>query len=85
MIDDNLKNLQGNARRKFLRWTTAMGAVLALDRSKVLNVINDSAGSAMADDASCAATNSGSVGFTALGSFFFAAASASVASAKSRP
>lgn len=57
MIDDNLKNLDGNARRKFLRWTTAMGAVLALDRSKVLNVISDSAGSAMADDAACAATN----------------------------
>ncbi len=57
MIDDKLKNLQGNARRNFLRWTTAAGAVLALDRAKVLNVINDSAGSAMAEDASCASTN----------------------------
>jgi len=56
MVDDKLKNLQGPARRNFLRWTTAMGAVLALDRAKVLNVIADSAGTAMADDA-CAATN----------------------------
>ncbi len=56
MVDDRLKNLQGNARRNFLRWTTAMGAVFALDRAKVLDVIADSAGTAMADDA-CAATN----------------------------
>jgi len=56
MVDDRLKNLHGNARRNFLRWTTAMGAVLALDRAKVLDVIADSAGTAMADDA-CAATN----------------------------
>jgi hypothetical protein len=57
MVDDRLKNLQGNARRNFLRWTTAIGAVFALDRAKVLNVVADSAGTAMADDASCAATN----------------------------
>ncbi|MDI3283697.1 hypothetical protein [Polyangium sp. 15x6] len=56
MVDEKLKYLQGNARRNFLRWTTAMGAVLALDRAKVLDVIADSAGTAMADDA-CAATN----------------------------
>jgi len=35
----------------------AVGAALALDRSKVLDVIADSAGTAMADDAACAATN----------------------------
>ena len=56
MIDDKLKNLDGKARRNFLRWTTAMGAVLALDRAKVLNVIADSGGTALADDA-CAVTN----------------------------
>ncbi|UQA61695.1 hypothetical protein [Polyangium aurulentum] len=57
MVDDRLKNLQGNARRNFLRWTTAVGAVLALDRAKVLNVISDTAGTALADEGSCAATN----------------------------
>lgn len=57
MIDDKLKYLEGNARRNFLRWTCAAGAVLALDRAKVLNVIADTAGTAMADEASCATTN----------------------------
>jgi len=57
MVDDRLKNLQGKDRRHFLRWTAAIGAVLALDRAKVLNVIADSAGTAMADDAACANTN----------------------------
>jgi hypothetical protein len=57
MVIERLKNLQGPSRRSFLRWSTAVGAALALDRSKVLNVIADSAGSAMADTASCAATN----------------------------
>lgn len=57
MVDDRLKNLQGNARRNFLRWTTAVGAALALDRAKVLNVLSDTAGTALADEGSCAATN----------------------------
>ncbi len=57
MVDDKLKHLEGTARRSFLRWSVAAGAVLALDRSKVLDAIADSAGSAMADEASCAATN----------------------------
>jgi len=53
----DIKNLQGNSRRTFLRWTTAAGAALALDRAKVLDVISDSGGSAMADEASCSLTN----------------------------
>ncbi len=57
MVIERLKNLQGPSRRSFLRWSTAVGAALALDRSKVLNVIADSAGTAMADTAACAATN----------------------------
>lgn len=57
MVIERLKNLQGPSRRSFLRWSTAVGAALAVDRSKVLNVIADSAGSAMADTASCADTN----------------------------
>ncbi len=57
MVIERLKNLQGPSRRSFLRWSTAVGAALALDRAKVLNFISDSAGSAMADTAACAATN----------------------------
>jgi hypothetical protein len=54
MVIERLKNLDGSSRRNFLRFTAAAGAVLALDRAKVLDVIADSAGTAMADNA-CAA------------------------------
>jgi hypothetical protein len=57
MVDIRLKTLQGNSRRNFLRWATTAGAVLALDRSRVLDVIADSGGSALADEGACAATN----------------------------
>lgn len=53
---DTLKNLHGPSRRNFLRYATALGAALAVDRSNVLNVVNDTAGSALADEASCALT-----------------------------
>ncbi len=56
MAIDRLKNLEGTSRRSFLRWTAAAGAVLALDRAKVLDVVADTAGTAMADEASCSAT-----------------------------
>src|SRR5262245_8215736 len=56
MVIQKLKSLQGNSRRSFLRWATAAGAALALDRSKVLDVIADSGGSALADQASCSLT-----------------------------
>ena len=56
MVDDRLKNLEGKSRRNFLRWMTTAGAVLALDRAKVLDVISNTAGTAMAD-ASCGASN----------------------------
>jgi hypothetical protein len=52
----DLKNLRGESRRRFLRWTAATGAALALDRSQVLNVINDTAGTALADEATCSTT-----------------------------
>jgi hypothetical protein len=57
MADDRLKNLRGTSRRRFLKFASAVGAGLALERSEVLNLISDSAGSAMADEASCAVTN----------------------------
>src|SRR5262245_37786617 len=51
MVIERLKNLEGNSRRHFLRLTAAAGALFALDRAKVLDVISGSAGTAMADDA----------------------------------
>ena len=56
MVIEALKNLEGPSRRSFLKWTCAAGAALGLERSHLLNVINDTAGVAMADTASCAAT-----------------------------
>ncbi|MEZ4293550.1 MAG: hypothetical protein R3B70_01140 [Polyangiaceae bacterium] len=56
MVDDRLKNLEGRSRRNFLRWATAAGAALAVDRANVLNVISDSGGTALADEGSCALT-----------------------------
>lgn len=57
MADDNLKNLRGEGRRHFLKFASAAGALFALDRSEVLNVIEDSGGHALAQEASCANTN----------------------------
>ncbi len=57
MVNEKLKNLEGRSRRNFLRWATAAGAAVALDRSKVLDVIADSGGSALAQEAACAGTN----------------------------
>lgn len=56
MVNDRLKTLQGGSRRHFLRWATAAGAALALDRAKVLDVISDSGGTALADEGSCSLT-----------------------------
>jgi len=55
MVIERLSNLDGTSRRSFLRFAAAAGAVLALDRAKVLDVLSDTAGTAMADDA-CATT-----------------------------
>jgi len=57
MVIERLKDLQGPSRRNFLKWSAALGAVLGLDRAKLFEVIADSAGTAMADSATCAATN----------------------------
>lgn len=56
-LDDTLKNLEGPSRRHFLRWASAAGALLAVDQARLLEVLNDTAGLAMAQDASCSTTN----------------------------
>ena len=56
MGDKRLDGLRGQGRRRFLKFAAAAGAALALDRAKVLDVISDSAGSALADEAACAST-----------------------------
>ena len=55
-VDDRLKNLQGTSRRHFLRWSAVAAAALGLERARYLDVINETAGSAMADGAACGGT-----------------------------
>jgi hypothetical protein len=50
MVDQRIKNLRGNSRRGFLKFASAVGAALAVERSEVLNFIADTGGSAMADE-----------------------------------
>ena len=57
MADQRLKDLRGSSRRDFLRWSATVAAVLGLERARFLNIITDSAGSALADQAACSATN----------------------------
>jgi hypothetical protein len=56
MADQRLKDLRGPGRREFLRWTGTLAAVLGLERARFLDALSGSAGVAMADSASCAAT-----------------------------
>jgi hypothetical protein len=56
MADPRLKSLRGAGRRQFIKWSTAVAAVLGLERSRYLDVLSDKAGVAMADGASCAST-----------------------------
>lgn len=55
-VDPRLASLRGVSRRHFLRWSTALGVALGLERSRVLDVISDTAGVALADKAACAST-----------------------------
>ncbi|MFO0736981.1 MAG: hypothetical protein U0270_13930 [Labilithrix sp.] len=57
MTDPRLKQLNGTSRRNFLRWSATVAACLGLERSRLLNVLNDTAGTAAADTAACASTN----------------------------
>jgi len=56
MADQRLKDLRGNSRRDFLRWSATVAAVLGLERARFLNVLSDTAGVAMADQAACPTT-----------------------------
>lgn len=56
MADSRLKDLRGPGRRQFIKWTTAVSALLGLERSRYLDVLSDKAGVAMADTAACAST-----------------------------
>ena len=57
MIDPRLQHLRGTSRRDFMRWAGTVAACLGLERSRLLNFISDTAGTAMADSAACASTN----------------------------
>lgn len=56
MVDQRLKELRGTGRRDFLRWSATVAACLGVERARFLNVLNDTAGSALADVAACAKT-----------------------------
>jgi hypothetical protein len=57
MAIDTLKNLRGASRRRFLRFAAAGGALLTLERTRFLDALSGSGGSALADEAACALTN----------------------------
>ena len=56
MSDPRLKDLRGPGRRHFIKWTTAVSAMLGLERTRYLDLLSDKAGVAMADTAACAST-----------------------------
>jgi hypothetical protein len=56
MADSRLKDLRGPGRRHFLKWSTAVAAGLGLSRSRYLDALCGTAGTAMADSAACAST-----------------------------
>ena len=56
MVDQRLKELRGTSRRDFLRWSATVAACLGVERARLLNVLNDTAGTAAADTAQCNTT-----------------------------
>jgi hypothetical protein len=60
-MDQRLKDLRGESRRRFLKFTAAAGAALALDQSEVLDFLAQSGGHALADGAACASKTNRSV------------------------
>jgi hypothetical protein len=57
MVDSRLKELTGTRRREFLKWSATVAALLGLERSRFLDVLASSSGSAMADDGACGKTS----------------------------
>src|SRR5262245_6151454 len=53
----NKLNLRDSSRRDFVKYSVALGALLGLDRSRVFQSIEDTAGSALAGEAACATTH----------------------------
>ena len=56
MIDERLKDLRGASRREFIKWSGVLAAVIGLERSRYLDVLGDTGGSALADAAGQRAT-----------------------------
>jgi hypothetical protein len=54
MADQVLKNLSGQSRRDFIKWSAVVAAALGIERSRYLDVMFDKAGAALAEDAQCA-------------------------------
>ncbi len=50
MVDESIKGLRGESRRRFLKFASAVGAGLAVSRTDVLNYIADTGGHALADE-----------------------------------
>ena len=55
-VDQQLKELRGTSRRHFIRWSATVAAGLGLSRARYLDVLNDTAGTALADGAACGGT-----------------------------
>jgi len=57
MVDPRLKELTGTRRREFLKWSATVAALLGLERSRFLDVLSSTSGSAMADEGACGKTS----------------------------
>jgi hypothetical protein len=56
MANQTLKDLRGPGRRQFIKWSSAVAALLGVERSKYLDVLSGTSGVAMADTAACSGT-----------------------------
>ena len=57
MLDPRLSQLSGPRRREFLKWSATVAALLGLERSRFLDVLSSTSGSAMADEGACSKTS----------------------------
>jgi hypothetical protein len=56
-MDARLKELSGTPRREFIKWSATVAALLGLERSRFLDVLAGTSGSALADEAACGKTS----------------------------